>query len=207
MLFPTELGEVVTKLMRDHFAQIVNTEFTANIEEQLDEVAEGQKSWRKVLEEFYGPFEKTLEKAETEIEKVEIKDRVSDVICEKCGANMVYKMGRFGSFLACPNYPECKNTKSIVEKVDVPCPKCGNQLIKRRAKKGNRVFYGCEKFPECDFISSELPAPEKCPECGAYMIQKHLKGSRKLIYKCTNKDCGFQKEPPQEKTERGKLNA
>jgi len=159
------------------------------------------------LEDFYGPFKETLEKAEKEIEKVEIKDRVSDVICEKCGANMVYKMGRFGTFLACPNYPECKNTKSIVETVDVPCPKCGHHLIKRRSKKGGRVFYGCEKYPECDFISFELPAPENCPECGAYMLQKRSPSTSKIVYKCTNKECGYKKELTGRKTSREKQNA
>jgi DNA topoisomerase-1 len=207
VLYPTELGEVVTRLMIDHFADIVNTEFTADIEEQLDRIADGNERWTKVLQDFYGPFKETLEKAEKEIEKVEIKDRVSDVICEKCGANMVYKMGRFGTFLACPNYPECKNTKSIVETVDVPCPKCGHHLIKRRSKKGGRVFYGCEKYPECDFISFVLPAPENCPECGAYMIQKRSPSTNKTVYKCTNKECGYKKELTGRKSAREKQNA
>jgi len=208
VLYPTELGEVVTKLMCDHFNDIVNTEFTADIEEQLDEIAEGHKRWTQVLEEFYGPFSKTLDKAEKEIEKVEIKDEVSDVVCEKCGSLMVYKMGRFGNFLACPNFPECRNTKAIFERLDVPCPKCGSHLIKRRSKNGRRMFFGCEKYPECDFVSWDPPAPEKCPECGTYMVEKMMpSGRNRKIYKCTNKECGYKKDIPDKAGIRGKLDA
>ncbi|MFZ5973963.1 MAG: type I DNA topoisomerase [Bacillota bacterium] len=196
VLYPTELGEVVTKLMRDHFNEIVNTEFTADIEEQLDEIAEGHKGWTQVLKEFYGPFRQTLDKAEKEIEKVEIKDEVSDVVCEKCGSNMVYKRGRFGTFLACPNFPECRNTKAIVEQIDVPCPKCGSHLIKRRSKNGRRIFFGCEKYPDCDFVSWDPPVREKCPECGSYMVEKLVPsgGGNRKIYKCANKECGYKKD-------------
>jgi len=198
VLYPTELGEIVTNLMRDHFNDIVNTEFTADIEEQLDEVAEGHKPWTQVLRDFYGPFSQTLEKAEKEIEKVEIKDEVSDVVCEKCGANMVYKRGRFGTFLACPNFPKCRNTKAIVERLDVPCPKCGASLIKRRTKNGRRVFYGCENYPDCDFVAWDPPVKEKCPECGSYMVEKTAgQGkTRRQVYKCANKDCGHRMDKP-----------
>ena len=209
VLYPTELGEVVTNLMLDHFNDIVNTEFTADIEEQLDEIAEGHKPWTQVLKEFYGPFAKTLEKAEQVIEKVEIKDEVSDVVCEKCGANMVYKRGRFGTFLACPNFPECRNTKAIVERLNVPCPKCGGHLIKRRTKNGRRVFYGCENYPNCDFVAWDPPVNEKCPECGSYMVEKTSTqgNNRKQVYKCANKDCGFKMDKPAKTGGRDKADA
>ncbi len=194
VLHPTELGEIVTRLMCEHFTQIVNSEFTAGIEEELDQIAEGEKGWRKVLSDFYGPFAITLSKAEQEIEKVEIKDKVSDVKCDKCGEMMVYKRGRFGTFLACPKFPECRNTKAIVEKVGVPCPICSGNLIKRYAKKGRRPFYGCENYPECEFVSWDLPVEEKCPECGSFMVEKYLTSQQKTIHKCSNKDCGYSVE-------------
>jgi DNA topoisomerase-1 len=188
-LFPTELGEIVTKLMKENFQDIVDIKFTANMEEQLDEVEEGKCDYKKLLTEFYGPFKKSLDAAEQSIEKVSIADEVSDVQCEKCGAMMVYKMGRFGKFLACPNFPECRNTKAIVEYIAAPCPKCGARLIKRKARKGGRIFFGCEKYPECDFTSWDEPAEQKCPRCGAYMTYKGYKNGREL--RCSNKDCGY----------------
>ena len=151
-LYPTELGVMITDMMKEHFTDIVDIAFTAGMEEQLDEVEEGKRGWRDVLRDFYGPFEKTLEKAEAEIEKVEIKDEVSDVVCDKCGAMMVYKFGRFGRFLACPNFPECRNTKAIQVEIAAPCPVCGGKLLEKTSRKG-RKFYGCERYPDCDFVS------------------------------------------------------
>ena len=186
-LYPTELGVMITDMMKEHFTDIVDITFTAGMEEQLDEVEEGKRGWRDVLRDFYGPFEKTLEKAEAEIEKVEIKDEVSDVVCDKCGAMMVYKFGRFGRFLACPNFPECRNTKAIQVEIAAPCPVCGGKLLEKTSRKG-RKFYGCERYPECDFVSWEMPVEQKCPKCGGYMV---LKRGRKgeSYYLCANENC------------------
>ena len=186
-LYPTELGVMITDMMKEHFTDIVDIAFTAGMEEQLDEVEEGKRGWRDVLRDFYGPFEKTLEKAEAEIEKVEIKDEVSDVVCDKCGAMMVYKFGRFGRFLACPNFPECRNTKAIQVEIAAPCPVCGGKLLEKTSRKG-RKFYGCERYPECDFVSWEMPVRERCPKCGGYMV---LKRGRKgeSYYLCANENC------------------
>lgn len=191
-LVPTELGFVVTQIMKDNFRDIVDVKFTAGMEEKLDLVKEGNEDWTKVIEAFYGPFEETIEKAEKTIEKVVIKDEVSDIPCEKCGAMMVYKMGRFGKFLACPNFPECRNTKAIVEKIGVPCPKCGAAIIKRKSKRG-KVFYGCEKYPDCDFVSWDRPTADACPKCGAMMVQKLGQHGGYTI--CSNKDCAYVVRP------------
>ena len=164
-LFPTELGIMVTEMMEKYFTRIVDTEFTAFMEEKLDEVEEGKLDWRQILREFYPDFVSTLSVAEKEIEKVEVKDDVSDVPCDKCGAMMVYKMGKFGRFLACPNFPECRNTMPILTYIDAPCPVCGKRLLEKTSRK-NRKFYGCEGYPECDFVSWDKPADEKCPQCG-----------------------------------------
>ena len=156
-LIPTELGKIVNKILTENFADIVNEQFTANIETRFDRISEGNEIWKDVIREFYGPFMKEVEKVESELEHVELKDEESDVICEKCGRNMVYKFGRFGKFLACPGYPECKNTKAIVETIDVPCPVCGGTVIVRKTKRG-RKFYVCENNPEkCEFISWDKP--------------------------------------------------
>ena len=160
------------------------------MEEKLDEVEEGQVEWRNVLRDFYPPFEKMLDEAEKHIEKVEIQDEVSDVPCDKCGAMMVYKMGRFGRFLACPNCPECRNAKPILTYIDTPCPKCGARLMEKTSKK-NRKFYGCEKYPECDFVSWEKPIPEKCPKCGSYMVEKRGKRGEH-IHLCANETCRYK---------------
>ena len=160
-LVPTELGKVVNKLLTENFSDIVNVEFTAKIEEEFDEVAEGKENWKQVIREFYGPFEQEVEKVDKELEHVELKEEVSDVKCDKCGRMMVIKYGRFGKFLACPGYPECKNTKPFVETIDVPCPKCGGKIQVRKSKK-KRNFYICENNPEsCDFISWNKPKKEK----------------------------------------------
>ncbi len=186
-LYPTELGVMITDMMKEHFSDIVDLAFTAGMEEQLDEVEEGSLSWRKVIEDFYGPFEKTLEKAEAEIEKIEIKDEVSDVVCDKCGAMMVYKLGRFGRFLACPNFPDCRNTKAIQVEIEAPCPQCGGKLLEKTSRKG-RKFYGCERYPECEFVSWEMPVKDKCPKCGGYMVFKRgRKGENYHV--CANENC------------------
>ncbi|MGN0799697.1 MAG: type I DNA topoisomerase [Christensenellales bacterium] len=187
-LVPTELGFIVTQLMKDNFEDIVDVKFTADMESKLDLIKDGEQEWTEVIREFYGPFEESVEKASATIEKVVVPDEVSDVQCEKCGAMMVYKMGRFGKFLACPNFPECRNTKAIVEKIDVPCPKCGAALIKRKSKRG-KPFYGCERYPECDFVSWDKPAKDKCPQCGSLMVNKI--GQHGAYTMCTNKECGF----------------
>ena len=158
-LMPTELGKIVNKLLTENFSDIINVEFTAKIENEFDEIAEGKEEWKKMIREFYGPFEKELEKVEKELEHVELVDEVSDVQCEKCGRMMVYKYGRYGKFLACPGYPECKNTKPIIETIDVPCPKCGATVQVRKTKK-RRNYYICENNPEsCDYISWKKPKP------------------------------------------------
>ena len=185
-LFPTELGNMITDMMKEYFSDIVDIAFTAGMEEQLDGVEEGTRDWRQVLSDFYGPFEKTLENAEQKIEKVEIQDEVSDVVCDKCGAQMVYKLGRFGRFLACPNFPECRNTKPITVEIEAPCPKCGAKLLEKTSHKG-RKFYGCERYPDCDFVSWEMPVKEKCPKCGGYMVFK--RGKKENYYLCANESC------------------
>ena len=158
-LVPTELGKVVNKLLTENFRDIINVEFTAKIENEFDEIAEGKEPWKKMIRVFYGPFEKELEKVEKDLEHVEIEEEVSDIPCEKCGRMMVYKYGRYGKFLACPGYPECKNTKPIVDYIDVSCPNCGGKVIARKSKKG-RKFYICENNPKsCDYISWNKPKP------------------------------------------------
>ena len=156
-LYPTELGKVVNKLLTENFTDVINVEFTAKIEDEFDEIAEGHEKWKKMIREFYGPFEEEVEKVEKELEHVEMVDEVSDVKCEKCGRMMVYKYGRYGNFLACPGYPECKNAKPIIETIDVPCPKCGATVQVRKTKRG-RKYYICENNPKsCDYISWNKP--------------------------------------------------
>ena len=189
-LFPTELGIMVTEMMEKYFTQIVDTEFTAKMEEKLDEVEEGQCDWKQILREFYPDFISTLSVAEKEIEKVEVKDDVSDVPCDKCGAMMVYKMGKFGRFLACPNFPECRNTMPILTYIDAACPVCGKRLLEKTSRK-NRKFYGCEGYPECDFVSWDMPVNEKCPQCGSYMVEKNNARGEKL-HLCSNENCRYK---------------
>ncbi|MDD4688600.1 MAG: type I DNA topoisomerase [Eubacteriales bacterium] len=186
-LLPTELGIVVTDLMKNYFADIVNVEFSAHMEDLLDGVEEGSQKWRNVIADFYGPFETVLKKAEDEIGKIQVADEVSDVPCEKCGRMMVYKMGRFGKFLACPGFPECRNTKNIVVELnDVPCPKCGGKILIRNSKRG-KVYYGCEHNPSCDFMTWDKPINEKCEICGSIKVEKRARGAVKHI--CSNKEC------------------
>lgn len=187
--YPTELGIIVNELLINYFSEIINEEFTAQLENQLDEIAEGKLNWNEVIKEFYLKFENALDKAESEIEKIDIKDEVSDEICEKCGRNMVIKVGKYGKFLACPGYPECKNVKPILEKIGVICPLCENgEIVKKRTKKG-RVFYGCSNYPSCGFNSWQEPVQEKCPKCGSMMVIKQTKNRKKVS--CTNDKCGY----------------
>ena len=186
-LMPTELGKIVNEMMCKNFPDIVDIAFTAGMEEQLDEVEAGKAEWHKLIADFYGPFERTLEEAEKNIEKAAIEDQISDVPCEKCGAMMVYKMSRYGRFLACPNFPECRFTMALPKNIGVPCPKCGAELLERISRKG-RKFYGCEKYPECDFVSWERPVADKCPACGGRMVFKAgPKGT--CFHVCVNENC------------------
>ena len=193
-LYPTELGRMVTSMMTEYFGPVVDTKFTASLEDKLDMVEEGTTEWRQILRDFYPPFEKMLSVAEEQIEKVEVKDEVSNVPCEKCGAMMVYKMGRFGKFLACPNFPACRNAKPIVHYIDAPCPKCGARLMEKTSKK-NRKFYGCEKYPDCDFVSWEKPIVDKCPKCGSYMVEKPGKRGE-VVHLCANETCRYKISVP-----------
>ncbi|MGI6152397.1 MAG: type I DNA topoisomerase [Christensenellaceae bacterium] len=242
--YPTELGEIVTELMANHFSDIVDVSFTADMEEELDDVENDGTSWKKVIRDFYMPFEKDLEAADKNIEDRKVETRVSDVVCEKCGAQMVYKEGRFGEFLACPNYPkckntkriekekaegedgqvqqpsdvicekcgaqmivkvgkfgeflacpnypECKNTKQIAPDTGIDCPKCGGKVVIKRSKN-RRVFYGCENYPKCDFVSWNKPLNEKCTECGEYMVEMKARDGQEPKHKCSNPECATNK--------------
>lgn len=191
-LYPTELGEVMTNLLKERFPKIVNYKFTAQMEEKLDEVEHGQEEWVELLDEFYSDFDKTLKKAKEEMEgvKLQLKEDQTDIICDKCGRQMVVKVGRYGKFIACPGYPECKNVLKFVEKTGVKCPKCNGDVIVKHTKK-KRVFYGCSNYPECDFVSWNEPVNERCPQCGGILFKK--KGKKPKLY-CAKEGCGFEKE-------------
>lgn len=181
-LYVTELGEVVNSMMKQSFPSIVDITFTANLEYLLDKVGDGSVPWKTVVRNFYPDLKEAVDKAEVELESVKIADEVTDEICEICGRNMVIKYGPHGKFLACPGFPECKNTKPYLEKIGVPCPKCGKDVVIKKTKKG-RVYYGCEANPECDFMSWQRPSTVKCPKCGSYMVEK----GNKLL--CANEQC------------------
>ena len=198
-LYPTELGRMVTAMMEEYFEHIVDTEFTAELEDQLDAVEEGATHWKDIIRDFYPEFRQALDVAEQQIEKVEIKDEPSDEPCDKCGATMVYKMGRFGRFLACPNFPECRNTKPILIYIDAPCPSCGARLMEKTSKK-NRKFYGCECYPECEFVSWEKPVTAKCPQCGGFMVEKRGRKGE-LWHLCASETCHARIEVQAENTE------
>ena len=183
-LYITELGEAVNDMMEDGFPTIVDVNFTANMESLLDSVEEGKVKWKTVVENFYPDMIQAVEKAEKELEEVKIADEVSEEVCEECGRNMVVKYGPHGKFLACPGFPECRNTKPYLEKIGVPCPVCGKEVVIRKTKKG-RKYYGCEDNPECDFMSWAKPINEKCPKCGGYMVEK---GNKKV---CADEQCGY----------------
>lgn len=198
-LVPTELGEIVNNIMGEYFKQIVDVDFTADMEKKLDDVEEGHEEWTKIVEEFFSPLKVAIEKAEKEISKVVIEDKVSDVKCEKCGRMMVIKRGRFGEFLACPGYPECKNAKPIVEELEVPCPECGKPIVAKKSKKGKK-FFGCTGYPECKFVSWHEPVKEKCPKCNSYMVLKYSK-SKGTFIECANSECGYKEEVKKDNNE------
>ena len=187
-LVPTELGFIVNNIMSDYFKQIVDVDFTADMERKLDYIEEGSEEWKEVVGEFFAPLKIAIDKAEKEISKVVIEDKVSDVPCDKCGRMMVIKRGRYGAFLACPGYPECHNAKPIVEELDVPCPKCGGKILAKRSKKGKK-FFGCSNYPNCDFVSWNEPIKEPCSKCGSYMTIKYSKTKGKYAV-CSNTECG-----------------
>ncbi|MCH5296245.1 MAG: type I DNA topoisomerase [Ruminococcus sp.] len=195
-LVPTELGEVITKLMKERFPKIVNLKFTAQMEGELDTVEQGNEKWIDVLSEFYGDFEETLKFAKAEMDgvKLKLKEDETDIICDKCGKNMVVKMGRFGKFIACPGYPECKNVMKFVEKTGVKCPKCDGDVIVKHTKS-KRIFYGCSNYPNCDFVSWNEPTNEKCPQCGEVLYKK--KGKKPTLF-CAKEGCGYTKTDIQE---------
>ena len=183
-LYMTELGEVVNNIMKEAFPSIVDVNFTANMESLLDMVEEGKVNWKTVVSNFYPDLDEAVQNAEKELEEVKIEDEVTDVVCEQCGRNMVVKYGPHGKFLACPGFPECRNTKPYLEKIGIACPKCGKDVVIRKTKKG-RKYYGCEDNPECDFMSWQKPSAKKCPNCGGYMLEK----GNKLV--CADEQCGY----------------
>ena len=195
-LFPTELGEVTTKLMEERFPKIVNVKFTAQMEQELDTVEEGDRGWVELLTDFYGDFDKTLKEAKEEMKgvKIELEEDKTDLICDKCGKPMVVKFGRFGKFIACSGYPDCKNIVKVVNKIGVACPKCGGDVIVKKTKKG-REFFGCSSYPNCDFVSWNKPTEEKCPQCGGILFYK--KGKKPKLF-CAAEGCGFEKDAPEE---------
>ena len=194
-LFPTELGEMVDEIMKTYFPDIVDIDFTANMEKRLDDVEMGKEEWKQIIRDFYPDFKKSVENAAEKLEKIEIKDEETDIICEKCGRNMVIKYGRYGKFLACPGFPECQNAKPYFEDAGVNCPECGGKVLIKKTKRG-RIYYGCEHNGDgCDFMSWNKPTGEKCPECGAFLEEKGRKNP-KIV--CSNEKCGYMKEKPAE---------
>ena len=184
-LYMTEIGEVVNHIMKQSFPSIVDVNFTAYMEGLLDMVAEGKVEWKSVISNFYPDLEEAVDIAEKELKKIKIEDEVTDVVCEECGRNMVIKYGPHGKFLACPGFPNCRNTKPYLETVGVPCPVCGKEVVVRKTKKG-RKYFGCEDHPNCDFMSWQKPVDKKCPECGSYMVEK----GNKIL--CSNEECGYK---------------
>lgn len=190
-LKPTQLGEITNELISEHFKNIVDVDFTANMEKELDEIEIGKQAWRNTLKEFYSPFEKTLEDAEKAMEgsRMEVPDEETDIICENCGRNMVIKNGRYGKFLACPGFPDCKNTKKIVVETEGKCPLCDSKVLEKKSKKGKKYF-GCENNPKCEFMSWDTPIKDKCPKCDAYLFKKMGKNGK--IY-CAKPDCDYER--------------
>lgn len=191
---PTELGEIVHELIRDYFPEILDVQFTANMEAELDEVEHGEMQWVKVIDQFYQGFEKNVERADKEMEKIEIKDEPAGIDCDLCGAPMVFKMGKYGKFLACSRFPDCRNTKPIVKEIGVTCPKCNEgQVIERKSKK-KRIFYGCDRYPACDYVSWDKPIARPCPKCNEKaLVEKKLKKGVQI--QCTN--CDYKEQPQQ----------
>ena len=189
-LLPTELGVVINSLMKEYFKEIVDVAFTANMEEKLDKVEDGEENWVELLRTFYGPFDKTLKEAMEQIGDIEIKDEETDIPCEKCGRMMVIKQGRYGKFLACPGFPECRNAKPILKDTGVACPKCGGKILEKKSKRGKKYF-GCENNPVCDYMSWDEPTKEKCPKCGGILYKKWSKTGAKL--RCANEECKYER--------------
>ncbi len=187
-LIPTDLGFLVTELMEQYFKEIVDAGFTADMEDKLDDVEAKDTDWKEIIRDFYGPFKKELDVADEELEKVKLPDRITDEVCEKCGKPMAIKTGRFGEFLACTGYPECKNTKPIVKSINVKCPDCGRDIVAKRGKSG-KIFYGCSGYPECTRAYWYKPTNKKCPECGELLLEKHTKTTK---YACSNAKCGYK---------------
>lgn len=187
VFYTTELGEVVNDIIKNNFGDIINVDFTAKMEAKLDEIEEGKLEWKQILREFYPGFEKMIAEAEEKVEHIDIEDEKTDIICEECGANMVIKYGKYGKFLACPNFPECRNTKPFFEETGINCPECSGKILIKKTKKG-RKFYGCENNPECEFMSWSKPTGEKCPKCSSYMIEK---GTKDIRICCSNQKCGY----------------
>ncbi|MEN8904545.1 MAG: type I DNA topoisomerase [Clostridiales bacterium] len=190
-LFPTELGQLVNDIMKNYFKDIVNVKFTAQLEGKLDHVEEGEKKWIEIMKEFYPQFADVLKYAEDDIGDLEIKDEVTDILCEKCGKNMVIKYGRFGKFLACPGFPDCRNTKAILEEAGVECPKCSGKVIIRKTKK-RRKYLGCENYPDCDFMSWNRASKDLCPKCGKFLLIKN--SGKKEHFICSNEECDYEKK-------------
>ena len=199
LLVPTELGKTVNKYLNSAFPNIVDVSFTAGIEEELDKIAQGEKQWTGVISDFYEGFSKELKSAIEETDRMKVPDEVSDVKCEKCGRLMVYKQGKFGRFLACPGYPECKNTKNITENVGVNCPDCGRPLVYHKSKAGKK-YIGCSGYPECKFISWNVPTGEKCPKCGKHLEYAFSKTGRRFVT-CSNKECDYKSYGKKKKDE------
>ncbi|MEQ6375314.1 type I DNA topoisomerase [Bacillaceae bacterium S4-13-56] len=190
---PTELGEIVTSIMKEHFPEIIDVDFTVKMEGDLDAIEEGKEQWVKVIDSFYGGFSKRLEKAEEEMAKIEIKDEPAGEDCEQCGSEMVFKMGRYGKFMACSNFPECRNTKPILKEIGVKCPNCKDGNIVERKSKKRRTFYGCDNFPECDFVSWDKPINRPCPKCQSLLVEKKLK--KGIQIQCTK--CDYKEQQQQ----------
>ena len=191
---PTELGVIVHEAVNEYFPDIIDIEFTASMENDLDRIEEGEIAWKEVIDAFYTEFEKHVEKADAEMEKIEIKDEPAGEDCEKCGSAMVYKMGRYGKFMACSNFPECRNTKAIVKKIDVKCPTCKEGEVVERKSKKRRIFYGCDQYPECEYVSWDKPIARACPKCNEpTLVEKRLK--KGVQVQCTNEECDYKEEP------------
>ncbi|TDX51942.1 type I DNA topoisomerase [Orenia marismortui] len=189
---PTDLGAVVNGLLSKHFPKVTDIEFTAQLEDDLDRIESGEIDWVQLLKDLYFPFEERLEEARENMENVTLEDEVTDEICEKCGSNMVIKHGRYGKFLACPEYPECKNTKPFLNKIGVKCPECETGDVVKRKSKKKRTFYGCSNYPECEFMTWNKPVNEKCPKCGnEFLVEKNSKGQKKIY--CINKECDYER--------------
>ncbi len=187
---PTELGEIVHQAVNQYFPDIINIEFTAEMEKNLDGVEEGQIQWKQVIDEFYKEFEKHVKVADEEMEKIEIKDEPAGEDCEKCGSPMVFKMGRYGKFMACSNFPDCRNTKAIIKPIGVTCPSCKEGQVVERKSKTKRIFFGCDRYPECEYVSWDKPIARPCPKCQNTLVEKRLKKGVQI--QCT--ECDYKED-------------